>query len=79
MKQSIRLIPLFLILVNFAMSACGNKTATVNKEITPSEEQQNKSENNSSNLPEQAQPMTAVFEFVSYNDNGDYMLLTAKK
>ncbi len=79
MKQSIRLIPLFLILVNFAMSACGNKTATVNKEITPSEEQQNRSENNSSNLPEQAQPMTAVFEFVSYNDNGDYMLLTAKK
>lgn len=79
MKQHIRRTLLFLAICFFTLASCGNKTTVTSKEIVTSEHD-SITANSPSYIPTmQPQPMKAVFEFVSYNDNGDYMLLTAKK
>ncbi|WP_235992210.1 hypothetical protein [Taishania pollutisoli] len=79
MQYSIQFIQFLLVAFSFTVSSCGNKTTTAKKERAASGEQQKMSGSNPTNLPKQIKPVTAVFEFVSYNDNGDYMLLNAKK
>lgn len=86
MKYPIQLVLFLLIAFLFAVSSCTHKTETFDKkmtsvdaESTSSNQQQGTSESNSASTPEEKEPVKAVFEFVSYNDNGDYMLLTAKK
>ena len=69
---------LLLLIIVFVLQSCENKTE---KKITKNIQQTTKVTKNDSINSSVSNPkiFTDNFEFICYDDNGDYMLLNAKK